>query len=134
MCYQVMISDPNIFLFSHRGLFTEVDNKMIGTIPAELRHLRHLKVFWIDNNNGISGSIPFQLETLNELEICKISEASHSVLISFNSFEILTLFAIAHSEFGGPFSYWYNTSSIWQLEEVKNTSPRGKCGYCHILV
>ena len=48
--------------------------------------------------------------------------------------EILTIFAIAHSESGGPFSNWYNTSSIWQLKEVKNTCLRGECGYCCLLV
>ena len=54
---------------------------MIGTIPAELRHLRQLKALRIDNNNKISGRIPFQLEALNELEECEYIDVSVATVL-----------------------------------------------------
>ena len=53
------------------NIYLLVPNNMIGTIPAELRHLRHLKLLHMNGDKGISGRIPFQLETLNELDDCE---------------------------------------------------------------
>jgi len=42
-------------------------NNMWGTLPPEVRHLRHLKVFHIQHNPGVTGEIPFEYGWLKHL-------------------------------------------------------------------
>ena len=42
-------------------------NNMVGKLPAEVHHLRYLKVLHIQDNTGLSGEIPFQYGWLKHM-------------------------------------------------------------------
>ena len=52
---------------------TMMYNMLSGSIPTTIGNLRHLELFWIDENFLIDGTIPTQLGTLIEMKDLSIS-------------------------------------------------------------
>jgi len=49
-------------------------NRLTGTLPSELRHLRHLKRIFIHKNKGLRGTIPTELGELSELRMIALMD------------------------------------------------------------
>ena len=64
-------------------------NRLTGTLPSELRHLRHLKRIYIHRNSGLRGTIPTELGELSDLRMIALMDNALTGTIP-NEFSSLT--------------------------------------------